>query len=154
MKKILIIICLLSASLLSQNDITLMAYNLLNYTTSATRNTYFRSVINETNPSVIIAQEILNQNSVNAFLNNVLNNQGNEYSAGTFINGPDTDNAIFYKTAIFEFISNTPISTSLRDINQFKIVYSSTLDTLLIYSLHLKSSQGSTNEQRRLTEVQ
>lgn len=138
----------------SQDTITLMSYNLLNYGSSTSRDVYFRTVMDEVNPDILVVQEILSQSSVNNFLNNVLNHTTTTYSAGTFINGTDTDNAIFYKTSEFSFISNSPISTALRDINEFKLVCLPTLDTLLIYSVHLKASQGSTNEQKRLAEVQ
>jgi hypothetical protein len=73
--------------------------------------------------------------------------------AGTFINGPDIDNAIFYKTDKFEFLSNIPIQTALRDISQFTLVHNPTNDTLIIYAIHLKASEGSSNELQRAAEI-
>ncbi|MCH7774911.1 MAG: hypothetical protein IH784_10995, partial [Bacteroidetes bacterium] len=46
-----------------------------------------------------------------------------------------------------------PINTALRDINEFVLIHNASGDTIRIYSLHLKASQGSTNEQKRAAEV-
>jgi len=153
MKRVACFVLLLWSLVFAQNQATIMTYNILNYNTATDRNAYFRTVTASTNPDILVVQEILSINGVNNFLNNVLNYAGSEYSAGTFIDGTDTDNAIFYKQALFSFISNTPIHTALRDINEFKLVYSSTNDTLRIYSVHLKASTGTQNEQQRLAEV-
>jgi len=132
-----------------------MTYNLLNYpgSTSAIRNPYFITVLSNTEPDIIVAQELLSQGAVNEFVSQVLMQLSTDYDAGQFIDGPDTDNAIFFKTSIFSFISNNPIHTELRDINEFVLKHEATGDTIRIYSLHLKASQGSTNEQKRAAEV-
>jgi len=153
MVKKLLFIALFSAALHAQPTITLATYNLLNYSSDAAREGYYRTIINEINPDLLVTQEILGHTGANNFLNNVLNYGAIDYSLGNFNDGPDTDNAIFYKASLFDFISNTPISTALRDINEFKVVYLPANDTLIIYSVHLKASQGSTNEQQRLAEI-
>ena len=132
-----------------------MSYNLLNYpgSTSAIRNLHFITVISNTEPDIIVAQEVLSQTAVNEFVSQVLLQVSSDYDAGLFVNGPDTDNAIFFKSSIFSFVTNNPIQTALRDINEFVLVHDATGDTLRIYSLHLKASQGSTNEQKRAVEV-
>jgi len=132
-----------------------MSYNILNYpgNTSSERNPYFRTVISSIDPDVIVVQEILSQDGVNEFLNNVLNYSSGIYAAGTFIDGYDTDNGIFYKTESFTFLSNNPISTALRDINEFILSENNTGDTLRIYSVHLKAGSSSSDQQQRLAEV-
>ena len=136
----------------SQEEYVIATYNLLNYpgSTSSIRNPYFRTIIENTEPDILVVQEMQSQSGVNEFLNNVLNVAASGYAAGTFINGADTDNAIFYKNDKFTFVSNSPIHTELRDINEFALVCSLTSDTIRIYSLHLKASEGSSNEQQRL----
>jgi len=108
--------------------------------------------MNEINADVVIVQEILSQSAVNQFRDQVL---GNNYSAGEFIDGPDTDNAIFYKDSLFTFISTGSISPTQgpRDISVFKLFHAITLDTIIIYSAHFKASQGADNEFRRLNEA-
>jgi len=132
-----------------------MSYNLLNYpgSTGAIRNPYFITVLSNTEPDIIVSQELLSQGSVNEFLSNVLMQVSTDYDAGLFVDGNDTDNAIFFKTSLFTFIANNPINTALRDINEFVLMHTASGDTIRIYSLHLKASQGSENEQKRAAEV-
>ncbi len=156
MKKIFCLILLLVTSAFSQENVKIMTYNLLNYpdVDSAIRNPNFRKVIKSADPDILCVQEMTSQAGMNGFLSNVMNAYGNVYSMGTFIDGTDTDNGIFFKTAKFHFISNTRIRTALRDINEFKIIHVNyPSDTLRIYSVHLKSSSGVTNENLRAAEV-
>jgi len=136
-------------------QVKIASYNLLGYpgTDTTTRNPYFRTVVTAMSPDILVIQEITSQAGINGFLNGVMNYNGSNYGTGTFIDGPDTDNGIFFKTAIYAFISNTPIHTALRDINEFKLVHLPDHDTLRIYSVHLKASTGSANELSRGAEV-
>ena len=156
MKKIFLILLSFNfVFLYSQPTHKIMSYNALNYpgSTAAERNPYFATVISNANPDILVMQEMTSQTGVNGFLTNVLIPINANYTAGTFLDGPDTDNAIFFKSSLFTFVSNTVIPTTLRDINEFKLVYTATGDTLRIYSVHLKASTGTTNEQQRLAEV-
>jgi exonuclease III len=139
----------------SQNEYVIASYNLLNYpgNTSAIRNPYFRTVIENIQPDVLVVQEMLSQAGVNEFLINVMNVASSGFVAGTFLDGPDTDNAIFYKTASFTFLANNPIQTDLRNISEFVLRENSTGDTLRIYSLHLKAGNAASEQQQRLSEV-
>ncbi len=136
----------------SQHKLRVAAYNLLNYSdySNDARNQSFQTVINTMKPDVLAVEEIKSLSAVNQFLTNVM---GSKYKAGTFIDGPDTDNALFYSDSLFNFISNQRIPTPLRDINQFTLSHKFTGDTLIIFVVHLKASEGSTNEQERLAEA-
>jgi len=142
-----------SSTTYSQNQIRIMTYNLLNYPNTDTniRNPHFRTVLSNTDPDILVVNEINTQTGVNDFLKNVLNYSSVSYSAGTYINGPDSDNAIFYKTAKVNFISNVRIATLLRDINEFKITDKIYNDTLRIYAVHLRA--GDTSVVRRGAEI-
>lgn len=137
----------------AQQQMKIMTYNLLNYPSPDTnvRNPYFRTVISSANPDVLVVSEIGSQAGVNQFLQNVMNHAASVYSAGTFIDGPDTDNAIYYKTSKFNFINNSAIHTALRDINEFKITDKFYDNVLIIYAVHLKANQG--EEALRAAEV-
>lgn len=153
---IVLLLFLFSASIsFGQDTVTVMTYNLLNYPGSdaAARNPYFRTIMSATDPDILIVQEMQNQGGVNLFLNSVLNFSSANYAAGTFIDGPDSDNAIFFKTSKFSFTGNTPIKTALRDISQFSLEHKSTNIPLYVYSVHLKASSGSFNMQLRAAEV-
>ena len=140
----------------SNPEFTVMSYNLLNYpgSTAAAREPLYRTIMNGAQPDIIVVQELSNASGISSFLNNVLNYSGATYSAGTFVDGPDSDNGIYYKTALFQFISNTPISTALRDISQFKLKQLSSGDTLILYSAHLKASNTPADEAQRTVETQ
>ncbi len=148
---IVLVVFLFSSALFSQNKVTYVAYNLLNYpNSSSTRNPYFKKIMQATQPDLLVVNEMKYSSAVNNFLSNALDTS---YAAATYISGYDTNNELYYKKSLFTFISNVPIHTALRDINQFKVVYKLTQDTLLIFAAHLKASQGTTNEQKRLAEV-
>lgn len=146
---------ILCFEIIAQNQHTIMTYNILNYpiTDTTSRNPYFRTIFANIQPDILVVQEMISQQGVNAFLNKILLPNNPNYQAGTFIDGFDTDNAIFYKSNLFTFISNTPIRTALRDINEFKLVYNLTGDTIIIYSVHLKASDSLQNELLRAAEV-
>jgi endonuclease/exonuclease/phosphatase family metal-dependent hydrolase len=142
----------------AQDTARIMNYNILNYGANASdtvvRHPYYRTVIQATNPDILVVEEILSQNAVNIFLSKVMNLAGNgSYQAGTFVNGPDSDNGIFFKSSKYLFISNTPIHTELRDINEFKLKHIASGDTIRLYAVHLKASNTTPDEQQRAREV-
>lgn len=138
-----------------EGEIKIMTYNLLNYpgSTGATREPSYRTIINDVQPDVLVVQELSQVSGASSFLSNVMNYSTSTYSLGTVIDGPDSDNAIYFKTSLFSFVSNTPVSTSLRDINEFKLRHTVTGDTLIFYSVHLKASNTAVDEAQRTAEV-
>lgn len=157
MRKLLLIIAVVGIffNLFAQQQIKIMTYNLLNYdgTDTATHNPYFRTVISSINPDILVVNEMTSLTNMNNFRSNVMNTFGEFYEQGYFINGPDTDNGIFYKSSKFTFLWNTAIPTALRNINEFKLKNQATGDTIRIYAVHLKASSGSSNEILRAAEV-
>ena len=132
-----------------------MSYNVLNLvlTDTTVRNPYFRTIFSNVQPDILVCQEMTSLTGVNGFLVRVLNRVSSGYAAGTFINGPDTDNALYYKTSLFTFLSNTPIQTALRDINEFRLRHNATGDTIIIYSVHLKAGDSSADSLQRAAEI-
>ncbi len=148
----------LTVNVNAQDTIKIVTYNLLNYPGSdtTTRNPYFRKTMKALNADIICVQEVNLTSGVQGFLNNVLNAaSGAGYSPGTFISGFDSDNAVFYKTSKFTFLSNTPIKagSSSRDINEFKLIFNATGDTIRVISLHLKAGSTSSDAAQRSSEV-
>jgi PKD repeat protein len=142
--------------------IKIMNYNMLNYpfpdaaradSDTTVRNPYFRTILTATDPDILVTEEMTGPTAITGILDFILNSNSNTYSSGTFIDGDDSDNGIFFKTSKFTFVSNTRIYTALRDINEFKLIHSATGDTLRIYAVHLKASSGATNEDLRAAEV-
>ena len=147
-----ILFFLLISNYFAQETFRVMTYNVLNYPSkiSTTRNPYFKKVIKEIDPDILVVQEMESAYGVQLFLNEVLDSN---YIAGEFVDGYDTDNALFYKDSIFSFIDNQPIKTSLRNISQLTLLHKNSNDTLIIYSAHLKASDGVDNEIQRSEEV-
>jgi len=140
--------------------VKLVCWNLLNYpdpsnpaSDTALRNPYYRTVVQHINPDILVTGENTSLNGTNWFLNQVMNASGNAYQKGVFINGPDSDNEIYFRSSLFSFLGNVAIETDLRDINEFTLVYMASGDTLRIYAVHLKASSGASNEAQRALEV-
>lgn len=132
-----------------EEEFSIMTYNILNFDGGDTGQvTYLKDVLDYTSPDIIVVQEMINQAGVNLFLNGVLNNN---YSAAPFVNGYDTDNALFYKHSKVNFNNLEQIGTTLRDISAYNLTIKN--NTIIIYSLHLKASTGSTNELKRYNEI-
>ena len=137
--------------------VKVMTWNVLNWPESnlapdtTARCPAYRTVVNYVKPDILVTSENRSYNGVQIFLNQVMNTGSYHYEAGTFINGPDTDNSIYYRDSLFHFISNVPIPTALRDISHYTLVFIPTGDTLHIFSMHLKASQG--YEPERAAEI-
>ncbi|MEK7671094.1 MAG: hypothetical protein AAB344_02625, partial [Bacteroidota bacterium] len=141
-----------------QDDDTLsiVSYNLLNYpgSTSAARNPEFRKIINGLSPDLLVVQEMTSTAGTNEFLTNVLNvSTPALFTAVPFHDGPDTDNGVYYRADKWEFIRASYIPTALRDIAEYIVRPVNSNQQLRIYSVHLKASSGSTNEQKRSDEA-
>lgn len=149
---------LLSISIIgyAQDTIKIMTYNVLDYPNSngSSRNAAFQTILSYNTPDILVVQELNELAGMFDFLNNVLTPVNPKYKAAWFINGPTTDNGLYYDSTKFSFISNVPLYTSLRDINEFTMVHLLTGDTLLLYDVHLKASSGSANENQREGQVQ
>lgn len=135
------------------DTLRIATYNLLNFpdATSASRITHFRTIIDSIDPDILVVQELTEATGVTIFLNDVMNHNGNAYQAAPFLNGFDTDNGLFYKIAEITLLGNQNIVTSLRAITEYVLFFNNV--EFSIYSLHLKASQGATNENRRLAEA-
>ncbi|MBT8379850.1 MAG: T9SS type A sorting domain-containing protein [Ignavibacteria bacterium] len=148
---ILSILFVLSSLCLSQDRIKIATYNILNYPNFANeKNPDFQRILNDINPDIITVQEILSQSAVNLFKDDVL---GSEYSAATFVNGPDTDNALFYKDSLFTLNNVDFLPTSPRYITFYELYNNFTLDTLIIYVAHFKAGNSPQDEANRLNEA-
>jgi len=136
-----------------------VTYNVLNFpgTTGSARVPCFRTVLDEVDADVLIVQEMLSQAGVNQFLSGAMNHTNpGTYAAGPFVDGPDTDNALFYKVATVELISHQEIPTTLRNISEYvlrPVGYSSSAAEFRVYSAHLKAGTTSSDKSQRLSET-
>ena len=117
-------------------------------------------------PDVIIGQEFLSSGAVAAFttaLNTAPGSPG-DWAAASFVDGPDTDSAFFYRTGRVSLVSSLVVAIgSSSSSNQprhtmrydFRPVgYSAAEATIGAYSVHMKAGDASADQSRRLIEAQ
>jgi len=148
---------LLAAS--SAQALRVNSWNVLNVSASnaATRVDDMRVVLQQIQPDVLVTQEMIGLSGAQYFFNNVLEViEPGQWAMAPFVDGPDTDNACFYRTSLLDYLSMVTLHTALRDINGWAFRpdgYTSSAAEFRVYSVHLKASQGTTNEDKRLAEV-
>ncbi|MCF8369967.1 MAG: lamin tail domain-containing protein [Bacteroidales bacterium] len=149
-------------NLMAQHDtLRVMYYNLLNFPENGDpdREDDFRIVNRYVQPDIILANEVIGDVGAQALLNNSLNVFGtNHYNKAAFIDGPDTDNMLFYNSNKLALYSQSYIPTGLRNISEYVLYYKSPNlasggDTVFFYfySAHLKSTEAASDI--RLEEV-
>lgn len=134
-------------------------WNLLDFSSSnsSDRVEKFRMVLEEINPDILIVQEMVSSTAVNLFLNEVLNHSKRLYKKAVFLDGPDTDNAAFYKKTNLKLISIRRIPTSFRDINEYRFKTKKGPGKgadFRIYAANFKEGSSASAKQQRTDEAQ
>ncbi len=146
----------ISVSGFTQDTLTVMSYNILNYPgTSSTRYNDLKVIIQHTKPDIFICSELQDAAGADLLLNNSFNAAPiNYYARANFVDGDDTDNMLYYNTNKVSLASQNQITTALRDISHYHLYTCEGADTVWydIFSMHLKASSGSTNANDRLAE--
>ena len=136
------------------DTLRICTYNVLKFSESsgATRLQNMRLVIEQIDPDILVVQEMITAAGATILLDSVFNyRQPGAFSSGPFVDGPDTDNAIFYRNSTVQLLTNRQIPTSLRDISEYVLQANNV--SFRIYSVHLKASRGAANETRRADEA-
>ena len=148
MKKIILITFVIIFTM-NLSALRVLTYNALNFgSNSGDRLPYFQSIFNEVEADIVLVQEMSDEAGAELLLT-ALNNGGSEFSRARFLNGPDTENIMFYRNSVITFASQDTIDTELRDISEYELILDGNL--IRFYSCHLRASQG--NEYLRLEEV-
>lgn len=146
----------------SQDTLTVMSYNILNYPFSnASKADTLKPIIQHVKPDIFMITELTSSSGVTTILNDALNvGSVSSYQKATYFNGPDTDNMLFYNSDKLVLYSQHEIATSLRNISEYVLYYdapniTAQSDTVFIhcYMAHLKASTGASNEQQRNQEA-
>ena len=178
MKKLIALILLLAAQTFCFADtIRMMQYNMMYYTTASpdncnTSGSYLdnkdenlKTIIDYVLPDVFCVNEIGSQTTyINRVLNNVMNANGRTYYANcplTNYSGNSTiANMLYYDSRKLAFHSHFYVTTSVRDINAYKMYYKSDKlaqgDTAFITFCiaHLKAGNSDANKETRKTQVE
>src|SRR5687767_3187630 len=99
-------------------------YNLLNWSGSSGvgRVPYMRQIMRGTVPDLVVSQEMIDSAGVNLFRDQVLNaSEPGQWASAPFTNGPDTDNALFYRTSEFTFLDKVEVPTALRNGTRYHL---------------------------------
>jgi endonuclease/exonuclease/phosphatase family metal-dependent hydrolase len=136
-------------------SLTVATYNILNFPEALgmERLDDLRQVMAYLSPDILVVQEMQSQAGVALFRDSILNYSATDYDAIPFHDGPDTDNALFYKHDNVVFLSSHYLSTVNRDIAAYELRVQASGEELRIYSIHFKASQGDSNESIRYQEA-
>lgn len=150
-KLLLLLLAFLTVISFPQERVKVLTYNILNYPNfSSEKDSLFELIFDEAAPDIVAVQEILSQFGVNSFLNNVL---GSKFKAATFFDGPDTDNALYYKDSILTLLTADIITNTPRYITRYVIQHKFTQDIFIVYIAHFKAGNTPADETTREQEA-
>lgn len=148
----------------AQLTIDVLSYNVLNFPNgSASRIDTLKKILTHYTPDLMLVQELKSEAGL-ALIATALNEiSPDPYVSGTYEvqqSNPTSSwklqQNIVYNADIFTLAEESVVLSTYRDINYFKLYLndvnlSASLDTVFlhVYVTHLKSSQGTTNEQLR-----
>ena len=161
---ILVCITFFSFTITAQETINTMFYNLLEFpeASSSNRPEFLRDILTEFQPDIFMVCELQSEEGANLIMDVTLNSQSNTYSRVPFVpnqsSNSDLQQLIFYKTDKFSIVDAEVIVTQVRDISKYVLKLNTvdqTTDPIYLYLFvtHLKSSQGSSNQNLRLDMV-
>jgi hypothetical protein len=138
-------------------------YNVTNYpgVLFPQRQPYFRTILAPLGADIVVSEEFTSQAGVDSFRTNVLNViEPGQWLSAPFINGNDTDNAVFYKPSKVTLLGSWSFypnpANLLRLVGCYRFMpvgYNDASAELRIYSQHLKASTGTTNVNQRGAEA-
>lgn len=158
-------------SVFSQGTIKVMAYNLLNfnnYTSYCTQSNnnhfdkaaYLKTIVKNQNPDLLLFCELGTNISATYTTNYILGNSLNVDGETKWRAGSPTGtyliNGFYYDKNKFELVSQPVISTTVRDINVYKLKYKlSSADIYLnVIIAHLKAGSSESDIEQRRDMVQ
>lgn len=114
-------------------------------------------------PDVLIVQEISSEAATITFTNLMNSAPGSpgDYAYATFVNGPDTDSACFYRTSKLSLLGtavavSASSTVSTRHVMRYHlrpVTYSSGAASFYLLSAHLKAGNTTTDRDRRAEEA-
>ncbi|TKJ37241.1 hypothetical protein CEE37_14100 [candidate division LCP-89 bacterium B3_LCP] len=150
----LMIIALFAISISAQ--IRICSYNVLNFpgSTGTERIAHFQTVLDQVQPDLLVCQEMLSDAGSQQFFEGVLDTS--VFDRADWVNYGTSEYMLYYKQDLFDLVDIYTVLTDLRNWEIYELEYigSGSRPNLFIATNHLKASQGSTNENRRLLECE
>ncbi len=166
---VLIVLSLYRCEIQAQENFTFISYNVLNFPNGQllNRQDTLQKIIDHVNPDILFLQELKSEAGLNAIASESFSHLEGNFLAGEWIDqqsNPDTSwplqQNVVYNADKFTLYEQNTVLTDYRDFNEFIFYFNSeeleaNQDTAFLYTYitHLKSSQGSQNEQIRLEMV-
>ncbi len=143
-----------AACLHGADTLRVTTYNILNFpgASGEERLDDLRCVLEYIAPDILVVQEMESQVGIDLLRDSVLNVHSIQYESVPFHDGPDTDNALFYRSERIDQVWSYYLVTPNRDIAEYRLLVDGGYE-LYLFSVHLKSSPGDTNELMRLAET-
>ncbi|MFH1866059.1 MAG: choice-of-anchor D domain-containing protein [Candidatus Eisenbacteria bacterium] len=158
--KLLVLAALVALAVGAQpaHAIKVCTYNILNFPNDyLTREASFRIVMDEIDADLIVVQEIESWQATDVFCDNILNYaEPGKYRWMPFVNGPDTDNACFFKPDVLDSLDYGYLDTGVRYTMWYKfrpVGYDSPEAEFVIFSTHLKAGTASSDLADRLDQT-
>jgi exonuclease III len=164
----LVMVCLLANTVVSQENLKLMFYNVLNYPLQepASRIQDLGVIIDDYRPDLFMICELNNEEGANNILN-IIQSINSDYQRAVFqLNTSDDNlgdqndlqNMLYYDVSKFILEDQIIVKSIYRDFNHYILKLRTTnQDTnpvyLNVFVAHLKSSSGTINQQLRLDMV-
>ncbi len=160
-KLISLLLVLFANMAVAQQTINVMFYNLLEFPISPPggRDVILKNILNEFEPDIFMVCELQNETGADMILNTSLNDEGIDFERAEFVlnqsGASNLQQLLFYRSTMFSLESQEIITTSVRDINKYILKLNTTDQQtdpiyLYVYIAHLKSSQGTANQNLRL----
>ncbi|MFT4698526.1 MAG: exonuclease III [Flavobacteriaceae bacterium] len=158
-------IILSSITVSSQEIVKTMFYNLLEFPSASPegRSEILKNILNTYEPDIFMVCELENENGADQILNTSLNDDGIIYSRAPFVlnqsgNNTNLNQLLYFRNDKFILESTDIIVNTVRDINRYQLKLNTTDqedDPVFIdlFVTHLKSSQGTANQNTRLEMV-
>ena len=125
------------------------------------RTQMLKHIVDDYQPDLFMVCELESAKGADIILNDILNFDGDSYNRANFSYNQSTTETnlqqlVFYNQQKLELVYQDIILTDVRDINHYSFkLNSSEKDVFLeVFVTHLKSSQGSAEENQRLQMVQ
>ncbi len=140
-----------NAQVSSADTLKLVSYNALNFenTPSNNRAVYFRTVLSELQPDILMVQELIDGSGAALFRDSVMVAIDTNYAMAPFISSFDTDRNIYYRKDKLEVLEAVRIDTELRDIQQYKLNHIESGTAFYVFTLHLKATSGDDAQRAR-----
>lgn len=162
---LIVLFALLQSSAFAQTSIKVLSYNILNYPQGEipNREDTLALILDYVQPDLFLIQELKSEEGYNTIYNSCFSDLQDPFAQVTYV--PQNSNpgsswplqqSLIYNERLFGLAEEGIRTSPIRDMNRYKLYLKDEAhllgDTTFLYVFvaHLKSSQGSENEQLRL----